>query len=112
MANRLITTKYNPLPSELCADYFDKLVNRVYKLLPLKEENSDTIDTYIKDLLFELTGNNEVIISLKNDGSFLSIIGRIEKLQTESDIKTYRREVFNCIQNVTRLKRKYSERGE
>lgn len=106
----MIMTKYNPIPSELCENYFDILINRLYKILPLKEEESSTVVTYIESLLSEMTGGQEVILILENDGRFLSIINSLEYIRSCDDVGVCKREIFKCIRIVETLKKKYFPR--
>lgn len=103
----MIETKYQPLPEKICENYFTILINRIYKILPLKEEHSPTVDVYIESLSNELTGGTNVIEEFNNDGMFLSILFALEYLINCSEIPNCKREVFRCIKIVENLKDKY-----
>lgn len=103
----MIDTKYNPIPTKLCSNYFVILINRFYKILPLKEEASPTITQYITSLLSEMTGNKELIDLLQNDGQYLSLLGSLEYLMLCDNVKTCKREIFKCIRIIEELNRKY-----
>lgn len=105
----MITTRYNPIPDELCENYFDILINRLYKILPLKEEYSPTVSVYIESLLSEMTGGQDVILFIRNDGQYLSIINSLEYIKDCEDVSICKREIFRCIRIVGTLKRKYFE---
>lgn len=106
----MIMTKYNPIPNELCENYFDILINRLYKILPLKEEGSPTVAVYIESLLSEMTGGHRVILILENDGRFLSIINSLEYIRGCDDVHMCKREIFKCIRIVETLKKEYFPR--
>lgn len=91
----------------MCENYFDVLINRLYKILPLKEEGSLTVDKYIESLLSELTGGQDVILLIHEDGQYLSVINSLEFIRTCENISVCRREIFKCIRIVEKLKQKY-----
>lgn len=102
-----VETKYNPIPNELYYNYMDMLVNRIFKILPLKDEKSKTVDTYIINLLNELTGNKELIIHLNNDSRYETILANLQALlATDAD---YRNIVLNTIPLIKQLKEQYCE---
>ena len=103
----MIETKYNPISENLCGNYFDVLINRLYKILPLKEEKSPTVATYIQSLLSELTGCQEVILFIQEDGQYMSVINSLEYICFCEDVKECKREIFKCIHTVEKLKKKY-----
>lgn len=103
-------TIYNPIPENLYENYMNNLVNRIFKILPLKEENSDTIEVYITNLLYELTGNKELITVLQNDSQYETILANLQILI--SDNENYRSIVLGTIPIVNQLKNKYCKRGE
>ena len=48
----MIDVKYGLLPKENFFRYFEFLINKTYKILPLKEENSDTLKSYLESSLW------------------------------------------------------------
>lgn len=103
----MIETKYNPISDKLVSNYFTTLINKFYKILPMSEERSETLDKYIESLLFEMTGNQEAITLIHNDGQYVQLIGVLESLRGCNDIKTVKREVFKCIRSIESLNQKY-----
>ena len=97
-----IKTLYNDIPVNLHINYMDNLINRVFKILPLKEENSDTVEAYITNLLYELTGNKELIIYLNNDSRYETILSNLQKLLSQDT--NYRALVFNTITLITQIR--------
>ena len=57
----MIEVKYGLLPKENFCKYFEFLINKTYKILPLKEEKSDTLKSYLESYLRELIGNQELM---------------------------------------------------
>jgi hypothetical protein len=106
----MIKTTYNLIPDELYINYMDNLVNRVFKILPLKDEKSETVDTYITNLLFELTGNQQLILFLHNDSQYEMLLSNLQGLLIDDN--NYRSIILNCIPIIKSLKKKYSLGGE
>lgn len=102
-----INTIYKPIPQELYKNYLHMLVNRIFKILPLKDEKSETVDDYIVNLLSELTGNKELIVHLHNDSKYETILANLQALlMPDAD---YRNIVLNTIPLVKQLKEQYCE---
>ena len=97
-----IKTLYNSIPVNLHISYMDKLISRVFKILPLKEEKSDTVEAYITSLLYELTGNKELIIYLNNDSRYEAVLSNLQKLLSQDE--NYRTIVFNTITLITQIR--------
>ena len=98
-----INTKYGVIEDINIDKYFNSLVNKVFKLLPLKEENSDTLPKYINSLLVELCGANRLIQEFSSDSRYLTLISTIEGLNCINDFNTYRSEVFKCIDLIKKM---------
>lgn len=103
----MVNTKYNPISDELVGNYFQGLINKFYKILPMSEEKSPTLRQYIESLQWELTGNQEVICIIRNDGQYAQLIGTLESLNESAEIKYVKREVFKCIRIIEQLNNKY-----
>ena len=102
---KMIDTIYESIPDEVYCNYMDNLVNRVFKILPMKEEGSDTINSYITSLLQELTGNKELIVFLHNDEKYETILANLQFLLSEEcNCRTI---VLNTIPIIKQLKSKY-----
>lgn len=82
-------------------DYCDKLIGRIFKVLPLLEENPDHAKKYISSLLVELNGASKIF----NDNSyFISIICSLEGIGNCTDYNLCRRKIFECISICNKLK--------
>lgn len=97
-------TKYGDLPNEVVMSYLDGLIGKVWKVLPLKDANSNTIEKYLKSLLRELVGNKELVFKLKDNQDISSILGTLQNLINEDDSSVYRSDVFKVINLIKRLK--------
>lgn len=109
----MIEVKYGLLPKENFCRYFQFLINKTYKILPLKEENSDTLNSYLESYLRELIGNKELVSVLVNEPKFVTVLNTIQFLISEeySD-KVCKREVFKCIRILEEINEKYFKEGE
>lgn len=92
----IIKTKYGAkISNEVLVEYFQNLINKIFKLLPLHEENVQTLDTYLYSLLCELAGGNRLII---DDKYFIELLNNLENLQDiKNEYKIYRSQIFKCI---------------
>lgn len=103
-----IETNYNAIPDELFGNYLNFLVGKIYKILCMREENSDTLSKYMQSLQRELAGNQKLIVALRYDSDFLSLMSKIEFLvYNEADLPTYKKDIFDCISLVKRMQSKY-----
>lgn len=88
----------------LLQSYFKKLIDRFYKIIPLKEEYSDTLNDYLDSLRIELIGSQKTIELLSSNVQFMSLINVIEyMLHNDFDKKVCKREVFKCIKTLEKL---------
>jgi hypothetical protein len=91
----MINSKYNgKIQNESFQSYCEQyLVNRIYKLLPLKEEKLDWRQ-YLYNLNHELLGAEEIYL---NNSHFLSLVHKLESLFLIDSYEDYRRMIFECI---------------
>lgn len=98
-----MNTPYGKLPDELLENYKKRLTGRIFKILPMREENCSTWTVYIQSLLHELIGGKGLIEEFRNNPDYLSLINTLEALINEEDLLVIRREVFKCIDLVKKL---------
>lgn len=82
--------------------YLTSLKNKIYKLLPLREESMEW-GKYLTSILIELNGMNEL---LSNQVYLLSLIAKLEGLYKLEDYVIYRRTIFECLNLVDELRSK------
>ena len=101
----MIEVKYGLLPKENFCKYFEFLINKTYKILPLKEEKSDTLKSYLESYLRELIGNQELVSVLVDEPKFITVLNTMQFLISEeySD-KVCKKEVFKCIRILEEIK--------
>lgn len=87
--------------------YLNSVVNSVFKILPLYEENNIGIETYVESLLFELYGLDKVV-DVKNSYEYISLLSTLESVKVEvarkdSKKSVVKREIFKCINIVKNM---------
>lgn len=108
----MIEVKYGLLPKENFCRYFEFLINKTYKILPLKEEKSDTLKSYLESYQRELIGNMDLVPLLVDEPKFITLLNTMQFLIAEecSD-KVCKREVFKCIRILEEINEKYFKEG-
>lgn len=99
--------------SQFLFNYFNNLVNQFFKILPMREDNEESLQTYIEVLQKELIGCSGVFKSLGNDQSFISLISILQYMIDHPDCQviTTRREVFKAISICNKFKAKFRKDG-
>lgn len=101
-------TKYYAIPNPYFANYFKFLIGRVWKILPMSEEENIYLKDYMESLQRELTGNMNLVEDLKYDGYFITLLNKIEYLINEEYThEICRKEVLECVSIVEKLQSKY-----
>jgi len=101
------------IPKENLSKYFDHLIDKTYKILPLKEEGAETLTSYLESFLCELLGNKGLNICLCDDPKYITVINTIQYLITENySIATCKKEVFKCIHILEDKKVKHFKAGD
>lgn len=96
------------LDGKIIAAYFDTLVNKFFKILPIREQNCDTLGVYIESLRAELVGGKSLIHSLGEDASYLTLLFILEYLTNEQpDVPVVKREVFKAIGICNKIRDSY-----
>ena len=98
--------KYGTISDGTMKVYLVQIVNGIFKILPLKEEESDTLREYIESLQRELFGLN----LLHEDPRFMKVISTLEYLAREDYSHAIcKREVFKCIHIIQGICDQYQE---
>lgn len=78
--------------------FLDSLINKIFKILPLKEQNNDFLFSYLNSLQIELIGALITFPKLKNSSNYLSIINTVNFLGDNTfSSQQCKREVFKII---------------
>ena len=98
--------KYGTISDSAMKAYLIQILNGIFKILPLKEENSDTLKEYIESLQRELFGLNY----LREDPKYMKVISTLEYLaQEDYSHATCKREVFKCIHIIQGICDQYQD---
>lgn len=119
----IVISKSNKLFNE----YISEMVDRVYKILPLYEENNEGLYKNIQSMIFELEGLQYVVGEIL-DADYIVLLATLESLSEEAlfinlfvgDVKSeidinhpvVRREVFKCINIVKKIGENATESGD
>jgi len=93
--------------------YLNSVVNSVFKVLPLYEEQNVGVTTYVESLLFELYGLQEAV-EIQHSYEYISLLSTLESVKKEmgreqSRKATVKREVFKCINIIKNMIGKLEE---
>lgn len=113
IAPRGMKTPYGiELPKGLVSNYCQVLINMFYKILPMKENGEETIQKYMESLMFELVGAKGVMVALRYDSLYLSLIAILQGLidQPDCEVAVTKREVFTAISICKKLQDRYGFR--
>lgn len=104
------TTAGIPMNATMLSGYMRSLVNRFFKILPIKESGEDSLETYMRSLQSELLGCKELIVAIHEDCEFVSLLNILQYLidNPECSLVIVRREVFRAISICNKLKAKYA----
>lgn len=94
--------------------FVDSLVNKLFKILPLYEEESSAVQVYTESLAIQLEGFSNVSTLGKNI-EYLNLVcslnGLIKELTYENNHKTVKREVFKLISLAKDISHSLKEEG-
>ena len=107
----MIKVNCGAIPDDLYSNYLSFLIGQLYKSLCLKEDENNTLVSFLESLKRELIGNKELIGHLKYDARFASLLNKVQFLISNSDAshKVFKKEIFACITIVGKLQEKYCE---
>jgi hypothetical protein len=86
-------------------------IDKIFKILPMKEEKCPTLTVYIHGLIREFLGNSSLMEGLLYEKEFLSLAGTLESL-TDNDIsfEEFRSDVFKSISIVKKMKKNLGDK--
>ncbi len=92
------TQTHTQLPPPL-SSYFSSLVNRFFKILPLKESSPETLPVYLESLQAELLGGEGAFPCLRDNADFTSLLFILQYLRDypNCSVGVVKREVFRAI---------------
>lgn len=104
------TTVGVSMDTRVLSNYFHKLINSFFKILPLWECHEPTLPTYMRSLQIELIGCEKMFVATQYDSQLLSLISILQYFIDNPHCETsdIKREVFKAISICDKLKSKYS----
>lgn len=99
------------MDKELFNQYFIGLIDQVYKILPLYEEENEGLAKFINSLIYELEGLyelHEVVIKDNIGYDFISLMSILEHLSEDAyfrdqEKEVIKREVFKAIGIIKKM---------
>ncbi|MEG0775638.1 hypothetical protein [Clostridium sp.] len=73
--------------------------NKIYKLLPLREEGLEW-DKFLNSILVELSGFNKLF---DNKVALMATMAKLEGLYEIEDFMVYRKTIFECLNSIDEL---------
>lgn len=97
------------MTEQLVKNYLRDLVNLFYKILPMWENGTSTLPTYIAELLSELESFDAMFRYCDFDPNFMKLILTLKSFLTEPDMDLLivRRRVFNAIGTTKAIYKRY-----
>lgn len=95
-------TKYGfPIDDSLLSLNHQRLVNQIWKLIPMKE-NNENWEEHLATIIEEVSGLNEIFSHKLN---YLILLSKLEGLHSIvcDDFMIYRKTVFRCIDLLSKV---------
>lgn len=110
----LNTTAGVQLSAECLYGFFDYMVGQFFKILPMKEDEIETLPVYMRSMQIELLGCKGLIDTLYNNALYVSLLSILQYLidDPNCDVSEVKREVFKAIKICNKLKSSYKTRPE
>jgi hypothetical protein len=90
------------LSTEAKIDYLDRLVGKVFKILPMYEEKDPNINIYIHGILISMNNANDLF-----DYALTDILIDVKSLyQTELVHKDFRKKVLDSATEIKKIKKR------
>lgn len=96
-------TKYGSVDNKAFILYLNRMKDRVFKILPMHEENCETIDSYIYSLNRELMSHENISCCDKYSENVIELVNTIEGLKEGEDIANVKSDVFKSISIIKRM---------
>lgn len=95
--------------SVIFTEYFSELKNKIFKILPMYEECTPSLNDYVASTLFELKGLAILLENQHNKYHLVSIISTLESIYDElyfleyDNQKLIKSEVFRIISLISKM---------
>ena len=106
----MATSLGEPIESKDLGRYFSALINRFFKILPMKESNEQTLPSYLQSLQRELIGCLNLIPELNGTAPCITLLSILEYLCDTADCSTatVKTEVFHAINICAKLSQQFA----
>jgi hypothetical protein len=105
-----MNTKYGKLSKITVEVGLEGYIDKIFKILPMREEKCPTLTIYIQGLIREFMGNSSLMDGLLYEKEFLSLVGTLENLISEEiKFEEFRSDVFKSISIVKKMKKNLGE---
>lgn len=105
-------TKYgliSDITVEVCLEGY---IDKIFKILPMKEEKCPTLIIYIQGLIREFLGNSSLMEGLLYEKDFLSLVGTLQNMSEHNiSFEEFRSDVFKSISIVKKMKKNLGEKN-
>lgn len=93
----------------LLPKYFHSLINRFFKILPMRESSEATLQTYMCSLRAELLGCSHLIPDIGDSASYITLLSILQYLidNHNEPVPVIKREVFRAINICSKLEAIY-----
>ena len=99
-----MVSKYGDnINEEVLSEYFRILINRIFKILPLRQEHILTLDRYVDNLIIELSGGENFLL---NQGIYIELINNLEVFHDLTEVRDIKKQVFRCIDICNKIIKK------
>jgi len=96
------------IPDQCVSNYLDALVGKIYKILPMKEDNAEFLQSYIERKIREMLAFQKFISIIGEDPDFLCLLLILYSLADQgAGIESVKHDVFEAIRLCKALSRKY-----
>jgi hypothetical protein len=99
---------YAELDESVFQNYFQYMIGKIYKILPMKEEGCKTLTSYLESLKIEMIGSYGLYRQLMEEPQFMTALNIVEYLiDNDYDNAICKREVFKAIRCIENINKKY-----
>lgn len=92
-------TKYGLISKIQLDAYLSKLIDRMFKIIPMNEEKVSTLDSYVDSLAREIYGNSKVFLGEE----LISVCGTLNGLDYKNH-KSLKSDVFKAIELIDKAR--------
>ena len=85
--------------NKLLIKYFIGMKNKIYKCLPMYEEESPTLGQYLNNLLYELCGGAEIM----EEDIYVELINKLAYVNRLDTHEEYKRQIFDCLNTCEKI---------